>query len=190
MVVFHHRFVRSHMTRLAFESLSQKTYTLHILREDIYDGLPKEDARPVLRLIDDCFNTIFDEFEKVKRAVEIFSTQLRRSIAMYRYRATSMLHWGGPNDVYITLRMDLMPDSRESQSQRPPFPSTCRLHEQPLYIDFSVLIPLSPVPELHSILKGIFDLLPRPLLHPLFEVLNIFLCDSFSNCLYQIKKQH
>jgi hypothetical protein len=106
---------------------------------------------------------------------------------MYLYRPTSMLRWGGPKDMYITLRMDLMPDSRESQSQRPPFPSTCRLHEQPLYIDFSVLIPLSPVPELHSILKGIFDLLPRPLFHPLFEVLNVFLCDSFfSNCLCRV----
>lgn len=58
------------VANFAFESLSQKFCTLHELQGKLYDGLVKEDVRPILRLIDDCFDTIFDEFEKVKRAVE------------------------------------------------------------------------------------------------------------------------
>ena len=103
------------------------------------------------------------------------------------YRATSMLRWGGPKDVYITLRMDLMAGSRESQSHGTPLPSMCELYGRPSYIDLRILISLSPFPEFLSILKGVFDLLLRPLLHPLFEALNTFLCDPFvSNCLCQI----
>ena len=53
-----------------FKSLSQIAYTLHELRKQFDDRLAKEDVRPILRLIDDCFDAMFNELEKVKRAVD------------------------------------------------------------------------------------------------------------------------
>jgi hypothetical protein len=62
--------IREYAVTLPFESLSQKTYALHGLQEQICYGLAKEDVRPLLPLIDDCIDTMFNELEKVKRAVE------------------------------------------------------------------------------------------------------------------------
>jgi uncharacterized caspase-like protein len=53
-----------------FKSLSQITYTLQGLQKQLRDRRAEEDVRPILRLIDDCFDTMFNELEKVKRAVE------------------------------------------------------------------------------------------------------------------------
>jgi hypothetical protein len=90
-----------------------------------------------------------------------------------------MLRCGRPEDLYITLRMDPVSGREGAEPQGPPLPSM--LKEQPSYINLRVLIPLFPLPELLSVLKGIFALLLRPLLHPLFETLNTFLCDLFLN---------
>jgi hypothetical protein len=58
------------MSILKSKSLSQKTDALEKLRERFYHEQAEEDLRRILRLVDDCFDTIFDEFEKFKRAVE------------------------------------------------------------------------------------------------------------------------
>jgi hypothetical protein len=70
MLNLYYRFVHRNMANLAFKSLSQKFCTLYKLQEQLYDGPAEEDVRPILRLIDDCFDTTFDELEKFKRAVE------------------------------------------------------------------------------------------------------------------------
>jgi hypothetical protein len=75
--------------------------------------------------------------------------------------------------------MDPVPGREGAESQGSPLPSMPK--EQPSYINLRVLIPLSPLPERLSILKGVFDLLPHPLLHPLFETLDTFLRDLFLN---------
>ena len=70
MVGFPFSIVHKLVAEFEFKSLSQITYTLHELQKQLDDGLAKEDVRPILRLIDDCFDAMFNELEKVKRAVE------------------------------------------------------------------------------------------------------------------------
>jgi hypothetical protein len=58
------------MSILKSKSLSQNTDALEKLREQFYHEPAEEDLRRILRLVGDCFDMIFDEFEKFKRAVE------------------------------------------------------------------------------------------------------------------------
>jgi len=69
-VFSHYDMLSGHVATVGYEILKNQNSMIRGYQEQLYAGPAEEDVQPLSRRIDECFDTMLDEFENLKRAIE------------------------------------------------------------------------------------------------------------------------